>query len=43
MRDEVVIASNSYTNCDIRSYSSVFGKLCAIKYKDRADEEYCYQ
>lgn len=38
--DDVLIAPNSFDNCDIPSHSVVFGKPCIIKHKDKATEGY---
>lgn len=38
--DDVLIAPNSYVNCDIPSHSVVFGNPCIIKSRDNATEEY---
>ncbi len=38
--DDVLIAPNSYINCDIPSHSVVFGNPCIIKAKDNATENY---
>ena len=38
--DDVLIAPNSYVNCDVPSHSIVFGNPCIIKPKDNATEEY---
>ncbi len=38
--DDVLIAPNSYVNCDVPSHSVVFGNPCIIKHKDNATEEY---
>jgi serine O-acetyltransferase len=38
--DDVLIAPNSYVNCDVPSHSVVFGNPCVIKQKDNATEEY---
>ena len=38
--DDVLIAPNSYVNCDIPSHSVVFGNPCIIKHKDHATENY---
>lgn len=34
--DDVLIAANSFVNCDIPSHSVVFGNPCVIKHKDNA-------
>lgn len=38
--DDVLIAPNSYVNCDVPSHSIVFGNPCIIKPRDNATEEY---
>ena len=38
--DDVLIAPNSYVNCDIPSHSVVFGNPCIIKHKDNATDGY---
>lgn len=38
--DDVMIAPNSYINCDIPSHSVVYGNPCIIKHRDNATE--CY-
>ena len=38
--DDVLIAPNSYVNCDVPSHSVVFGNPCIIKHKDNATEGY---
>lgn len=38
--DDVLIAPNSYVNCDIPPHSVVFGNPCTIKHKDNATEGY---
>ena len=38
--DDVLIAPNSYVNCDIPSHSVVFGNPCIIKHRDNATEGY---
>lgn len=38
--DDVLIAPNSYVNCDIPSNSEVFGNPCIIKHRDNATEGY---
>ena len=38
--DDVLIAPNSFVNCDIPSHSVVFGNPCIIKHKDNATD--CY-
>ncbi len=37
---DVLIAPNSYINCDIPDHSVVFGNPCVIKYKENATENY---
>ena len=38
--DDVLIAANSFVNCDIPSHSVVFGNPCIIKQKENATEGY---
>lgn len=38
--NDVLIAPNSYVNCDIPDHSVVFGNPCQIKYRDNATEGY---
>ena len=38
--DDVLIAPNSFVNCDVPSHSVVFGNPCVIKHKDNATDEY---
>ena len=38
--DDVLIAPNTYVNCDIPSHSVVFGNPCVIKHRDNATEGY---
>ena len=38
--DDVLIAPNSYVNCDVPSHSIVFGNPCVIKNRDNATEGY---
>ncbi len=38
--DDVLIAPNSYVNCDVPSHSVVFGNPCVIKHKDEATKDY---
>jgi len=38
--DDVVIAPNTYVNCDIPSHSIVLGNPCVIKHRDNATEGY---
>lgn len=40
MGNDVLIAPNSYVNCDVPEHSVVFGNPCIIKHKDRATEGY---
>ena len=37
---DVMIAPNSFVNCDVPSHSIVFGNPCIIKHKDNATEGY---
>jgi len=37
---DVLIAPNSYVNCDVPSHSVVFGNPCVIKHKENATEGY---
>lgn len=37
---DVLIAPNTYVNCDIPSHSIVFGNPCIIKHKDNATQGY---
>lgn len=37
---DVLIAPNSYVNCDIPDHSVVFGNPCVIRHKDDATREY---
>ena len=37
---DVLIAPNSYVNCDIPDHSIVFGNPCIIKHRDNATEGY---
>lgn len=39
--NDVLIAPNTYVNCDIPDHSIVFGNPCIIKHKDNATEGYC--
>lgn len=41
--DDVLIAPNSFVNCDIPSHSVVFGNPCIIKQKDDATKGYINQ
>lgn len=41
--DDVLIAPNTYVNCDIPSHSIVFGNPCIIKHRDNATEGYINQ
>jgi serine O-acetyltransferase len=38
--DDVLIAPNSFVNCDVPSHSIVFGNPCIIKHRDNATEGY---
>lgn len=38
--DDVMIAPNTYINCDIPSHSIVFGNPCVIKRRDNATKDY---
>ena len=38
--DDVLIAPNTYVNCDVPPHSVVFGNPCVIKHKDNATEGY---
>lgn len=38
--DDVLIAPNSFVNCDVPSHSIVFGNPCVIKHRDNATEGY---
>ena len=38
--DDVLIAPNTYINCDISDHSVVFGNPCIIKHRDNATEGY---
>lgn len=38
--DDVLIAPNSYVNCDVPSHSVVYGNPCIIKHRDNATEGY---
>ena len=38
--DDVLIAPNTYINCDIPDHSIVFGNPCIIKHADKATNEY---
>lgn len=38
--DDVLIAPNTYVNCDIPSHSVVFGNPCIIKHMENATEDY---
>lgn len=40
IRDDVLIAPNSYVNCDVPSHSIVFGNTCIIKHRENATEGY---
>lgn len=36
----MLIAPNSYVNCDVPSHSIVYGNPCIIKHRDNATEGY---
>ena len=38
--NDVLIAPNTYVNCDIPDHSVVFGNPCIIKHRDNATEDY---
>ncbi len=38
--DDVLIAPNSYVNCDVPSHSVVYGNPCIIKHRNNATEGY---
>lgn len=38
--DDVLIASNSYVNCDVPSHSIVYGNPCIIKHREGATDGY---
>lgn len=38
--NDVLIAPNTYVNCDVPDHSVVFGNPCIIKHKDHATEGY---
>ena len=38
--DDVLIAPNSFVNCDVPSHSVVFGNPCVIKHKENATKDY---
>lgn len=38
--DDVLIAPNSYVNCNVPSHSIVFGNPCVIKHREYATEGY---
>ena len=38
--DDVLVAPNSYVNCDVPNHSVVFGNPCIIKHRDNATEGY---
>lgn len=38
--DDVLIAPNTYVNCDVPSHSVVFGNPCIIKHNDQATKDY---
>ena len=37
---DVLIAPNTYVNCDVPDHSIVFGNPCIIKYRENATEGY---
>ncbi len=37
---DVLIAPNSYVNCDVPEHSVVFGNPCSVVHRDNATEEY---
>lgn len=41
--DDVLIAPNSYVNCDVPSHSIVVGNPCRIVHNDNATDEYIYR
>lgn len=41
--DDVLIAPNTFVNCNIPSHSVVFGNPCIIKYRDNATSDYVNQ
>lgn len=38
--DDVLIAPNTYVNCDIPSHSIVFGNPCIVKHRSNATQDY---
>lgn len=38
--NDVLIAPNSYVNCDVPDHSIVIGNPCIIKHRDNATEDY---
>ena len=38
--DDVMIAPNTFVNCDVPSHSVVYGNPCIIKHRDNATEGY---
>ena len=38
--NDVLIASNSFVNCDVTDHSVVFGNPCVIKHRENATENY---
>lgn len=38
--DDVLIAPNTFVNCDVPSHSVVYGNPCIIKHRDNATENY---
>ena len=38
--DDVLIAPNTFVNCDVPSHSIVYGNPCIIKHRDFATENY---
>lgn len=40
--DDVLIAPNSYVNCDAHSHSIVFGNPCIIKHRENATDRRIY-
>ena len=38
--DDVLIAPNTYVNCDVPSHSVVLGNPCIIKHRDDATQDY---
>lgn len=40
VESDILIAPNSYVNCDVPDYSIVFGNPCIIKHSDFATENY---